>query len=232
MHVDKFPFTTLKIPATKKEVNLHYERLVKTSIEVGIPFTYTQNEFVKLINEQKHPDNILKLINNGKSLEIHSRQYNNKAIEVLTLKTKLVPNEWGNLKLYPNDYQIKLLDEAKSLLYDDFLFIDAENDTHDQNIKVLETTIANVFIIKNGQFYTPTLTSKILNGTIRQILIKYFGAIETDISLKKLKKADCVFVTNSIKKIAIIKKVDEQHLEINAEVINKLTMIKKQIEEM
>jgi len=68
---------------------------------------------------------------------------------------------------------------------------------------VLEGTVSNIFIIKNGRVKTPPLSSKILPGITRQTVIDIANKIglevaETPIRKIDLLKSDEAFVTNSI----------------------------------
>ena len=70
----------------------------------------------------------------------------------------------------------------------------------DQNGYVLEGTISNICIIKNGVLITPPLSLPILPGTTRQHIIKLarrkkIKVKEKNIKLKDLDRAEEVFLT-------------------------------------
>ena len=78
------------------------------------------------------------------------------------------------------------------------------------NDKICETTIANIFIIKDEMVYTPSLREGCIAGVMRRWLIenvKPFNhtIIETEITVEELRQADEVFLTNSIYPISWVK---------------------------
>ncbi len=78
------------------------------------------------------------------------------------------------------------------------------------NDKICETTIANIFIIKDMKVYTPSLKEGCIAGVMRRWLIenvKPFNntIIEKEITVEELQQADEVFLTNSIYPISWVK---------------------------
>jgi len=75
--------------------------------------------------------------------------------------------------------------------------------------RVCDTTIANIFIIKNDIIYTPPLSDGCVAGVMRRWIIEKlhagFKIIEKEISIDELENADEVFLTNSIKGIRWVK---------------------------
>ena len=67
--------------------------------------------------------------------------------------------------------------------------------------EITEGAISNIFIRENGCYYTPPLTSGLLSGIQRQVMIKRLKAKEKVLYLSDLKKADKIFLTNSVRGI-------------------------------
>lgn len=72
--------------------------------------------------------------------------------------------------------------------------------------RVADTSIANIFLIKNKTIYTPSLAEGCIAGVMRQHLISLLKAkemevCETAISLNDVMEADELFVTNAIRGI-------------------------------
>lgn len=81
---------------------------------------------------------------------------------------------------------------------------------HKENI--CESSIANIFWIKNGNIYTPPLTEGCVAGVMRAFLIHSIGNInEMTCKQQKLLEADEVFLTNAIKGIRWIQTIDKKH---------------------
>lgn len=79
--------------------------------------------------------------------------------------------------------------------------------THD---RVCETTIANLFIIKNNNIYTPPLSEGCVAGTMRRWMLekfsqKKYSVAEKNILTEDILDADEVFLTNAIYQMRWVK---------------------------
>jgi branched-chain amino acid aminotransferase len=69
---------------------------------------------------------------------------------------------------------------------------------------VVETTKANIFLVKGNQVLTPSLTEGCIKGIMRKKVIEeinrigMYELIETEISPFEIQKSEAVFITNSI----------------------------------
>ncbi|WED43613.1 aminotransferase class IV [Legionella cardiaca] len=141
---------------------------------------------------------------------------------------KLVSSSWLRDSNNPI-YKIKSLNyleaiiarrQAKSAGVDDVLFYNLKN-------HATETSIANLFIIKNNQLYTPNIESGILAGIIRQrllLLSKANGIAYFESALDKeiLYQADAIFVCNSLQGICPVVKLDDVSFTTNHSLITLL----------
>ena len=66
--------------------------------------------------------------------------------------------------------------------------------------EVTESCIANVVILRNGRLVTPPLACGLLNGTFRAELLERGEIHEERVSIPELKKADKIFLVNSVRK--------------------------------
>ncbi|USD33394.1 MULTISPECIES: aminodeoxychorismate lyase [Vibrio] len=99
----------------------------------------------------------------------------------------------------------------------------------DVNDRVIETTMANVFWVKQGIIHTPDLTNAGVSGVMRRVVIETLlrdgvQAQSGDYTLDQLCSADEVFVCNSILGVAPVKSVGTQAYSIGT--------ITKKIQEM
>lgn len=83
------------------------------------------------------------------------------------------------------------------------------------NGAICETTIANIFFIKDSIVYTPALSEGCVAGIIRQELIIFiknnnYTVTQTAITQNDLADADEVFITNAIYNIRWIKNIDNK----------------------
>lgn len=83
--------------------------------------------------------------------------------------------------------------------YGDVLVLNSEGN-------ICETSVANVFIVKNNVVYTPPLSEGCIDGVFRKFLMESLSAVnntvvEKPIALQELSVADEIFTTNSIRGI-------------------------------
>lgn len=83
------------------------------------------------------------------------------------------------------------------------------------NEHICETTIANVFIVKDGSTFTPALSEGCVAGIIRQELISFlksnnYPISQTIITARALLDADEVFITNAIYNIRWVQSINNK----------------------
>lgn len=80
---------------------------------------------------------------------------------------------------------------------------------------VAEGITSNIFWVKSGVLYTPSLKTGILNGITRQFILKLakelnFSTIKGEFKRQQLMDAEECFITTSIQEIIPIKQIDEK----------------------
>jgi branched-chain amino acid aminotransferase len=85
---------------------------------------------------------------------------------------------------------------AKKQQCNDAIILNTDN-------RICDTTIANIFMIKDGAIYTPSLDEGCVAGIMRKFILQQlpetgYAVKETEISEEMLMDADEVFLTNSI----------------------------------
>ncbi len=81
------------------------------------------------------------------------------------------------------------------------------------NFNICDSTIANVFLIKENIIYTPALSEGCIAGVMREFIINElrknnFNVVEQTISERELANADEVFLTNSIYNMRWVSAID------------------------
>ncbi len=97
------------------------------------------------------------------------------------------------------------LDEAMSKGYDEALLLDSKGN-------VAEGSGENIFMVKDGVLYTPTLAAS-LNGITRNTIITLakeqgYEVVETTMKIEELYAADEVFFTGSAAEVTPIREID------------------------
>jgi branched-chain amino acid aminotransferase len=82
--------------------------------------------------------------------------------------------------------------------------------------RICDTTIANIFFIKDEVVYTPALTEGCVAGVMRKFMIDQLAAtgftcIEKAITVDELLNADEVFLTNSIYNLRWVKSINDKN---------------------
>jgi para-aminobenzoate synthetase/4-amino-4-deoxychorismate lyase len=90
-------------------------------------------------------------------------------------------------ELYNTEYK-----NALSEGFDEVIFLNEKSE-------MTEGAITNIFVRKNGKYYTPPLSGGLLNGIWRKQQIKLLNAAETIISLNDLSNAEEVIIGNSVR---------------------------------
>ena len=98
--------------------------------------------------------------------------------------------------------------EAQSLNADDALLLNTRGE-------VAESAVSNIFMIKGEDLITPTIKSGILPGITREIVLSMalklgLRPAEKRIRPAELKKADEVFLTNTLMEVLPVRKIDDK----------------------
>lgn len=86
---------------------------------------------------------------------------------------------------------------------------------------VAEGVTSNVFWVKDGTLFTPSLNTGILDGITRKWLINYATSCDIDVQVghflkRHLEEAEEVFVTNTVQEIIPIRAVETHHFPGNS----------------
>lgn len=114
----------------------------------------------------------------------------------------------SNLKT--NNYLVYVMAalEAKSQKWNDAIVLNSFG-------RICDTTIANIFFIKNEMVYTPSLKEGGVAGVLRQYIIEQlrssgFDCSEKEVTVEELLQADEVFLTNSIYNLRWVKSIGDK----------------------
>ncbi|MEM7304153.1 MAG: aminotransferase class IV, partial [Pseudomonadota bacterium] len=107
---------------------------------------------------------------------------------------------------------------------------DSERLMLDQRDRVIEGTMTNVFIEKNGLLKTPALQESGVEGVLREWLINNCHQVsmecrQQDIDLAQLEQADAVFMCNSVIGIWPVSKFQSRNFAISENVRQLMQLI-------
>jgi len=141
---------------------------------------------------------------------------NNQVGLLITASELHINQNSRKLTVISNNYETSSLRKFKSLNYMENVLLHrkAIQAGFDEGLLVnsqgiiCECCYANIYFVKQGIIYTPLANGNILNGIIRQELIKSFPIIERDILLTELASFEQVFITNSVQGIVYVEQID------------------------
>lgn len=175
----------------KKE---HFDRLKKSAKELGFKF----NPDILKIKPQK--DGILRvLLNRDGDFETQLLELNaiktNKIELHLPAKTPLKIKEL--LLRHKTTFRPWYRDSMEKIkageVFDEIFF--------NEKGELTEGARSNIILELGGKWYTPVLSSGLLNGIMRQKLIKHKKVKEKKLYIEDLKKADKIYCVNSVRGI-------------------------------
>ncbi|MEO8821152.1 MAG: aminotransferase class IV [Ginsengibacter sp.] len=216
-------FETMRINKGKiLHADFHFDRLFSglKILQFNVPSNFSPEYFTNAVNELLLKNSILEnakirlMIFRGET-GIFDTENNlaNYLIEVFPLSGNLELNEKGlELDVFPdtrkatdlfsnlksNNYlpSIMAVRFAKKNNLDDAIILNTFN-------RICETAIANIFIIKDSEIFTPPLSEGCVAGTMRRWILekselRNFVIAEKNLSVNDLLNADEMFLTNSV----------------------------------
>jgi len=209
--------------------NNHMERMKMGAKLLCIPFPQPQNTLVdieKAVLEAKITDAYVKicLLSKGGSFFYEAPQESTLLVVVREYQTPKEP-----VKVHISSFRrnsssplstIKSLNylenivarrEAMGLGFDEGVFLNEAGE-------VAEATASNIFWLKKGVLYTPSLECGVLPGVIRALLIETardlgIEVVEGKFSLSGLLSSQGVFLTNSLMGIASVAQIVEHKID-------------------
>lgn len=227
-------FETMKVE--KGEVQLsdyHFERLFSgmDTLQFKIPKHFTQQYLLEKINglceENKHTSLTrvrLVIFRGNGGLYDPENHHPNYIIQSWNLEPAMEINPNGlHIDVYPGAQKscdkLANLKSNNSLPYAMAAFYAKENKVNDCILlntygRICDTTIANIFIVKEGILYTPPLSEGCVAGVMRRSIIEKLSAVytirEQPLSIEQLESGDEVFLTNAIRGIRWVKQFREK----------------------
>ncbi len=191
-------FDTMMVTHEPILLDWHLERLNESLETFDLPIRINKDLINQVISKYKVQNQVLKIQVDQDNVILYTRHnsygkdYYDKGLNLSispvlrSSKSPLVRHKsvnYGDL--------ILSLREAKTKGYDDCIFF------NDQGY-VCETSVANIFIIKNDRLFTPAIKSGLLPGILRRFILENYPVTQTRMSIDDLAFADGVFITNSV----------------------------------
>lgn len=112
---------------------------------------------------------------------------------------------------------------------DDVLFLSPQD-------TVLESSVANIFVVRHNKLYTAPLGPNVLAGVMRRKVIEashfYFDhCTESASSMEQLYQADAVFGTNCVRGPFLIERIDDREISYSKEFLANFENLRKRVYE-
>lgn len=166
-------------------------------------------------------------------IEVQKNRAHDYMPEISALKWNCTLRSLENVKYVWNDFGLKItilpkhkktIDIFANLKHTDRAIYDAAlnyarlNDFDDaivlnENGTVADASIYNVFIVKDGNIFTPPLSDAPVAGVLRELLLTRLSNMkieEKSITIHDIYNADEIFLTNSIRGIRWVEYVDDK----------------------
>lgn len=153
-------------------------------------------------------------------LNYHKQQYQN-GFRLKTIDSQIVgADQLSPFKLsnYLRHFQPR--QALKNTSADEYLWISPLG-------RIMEGTVSNIFIIKDGDFFTPPLSEGILPGVMRQALIASLlksgvKVKEQSITLADVEASSEVFLTNSLMAVMPVSTIGRKRIQVNRQLTQEL----------
>lgn len=191
----------------------HIKRLNSSLRELNICTEDLKKEevmnFIEKNKEQLQEKEVLKIIISEKNRIFLTRKYNYTIEDYqkgfnLNI-SKVLKNQTSPLIYHKTlNYGDNILEKRKSLSlgYDETIFLNLKGE-------ITEGATSNIFFIKGNKIYTPKLSCGMLNGIIRQYILKNYEVFEEKIKLEDLENFEEAFITNSLLGIMPVNSIEK-----------------------
>ena len=171
----------------------HFDRIKSSATRFN--YRFDENQARALLSEIESDKSLkIRLIVNKEGdpkLEILPLSASRKEVKLKLAKN---PVDSRNIFLFHKTTNREVYDKAKKEVYDcdDVLLFNESG-------QITETSIANIFLEKQGSLYTPPVECGLLPGTLRASMLKKKEVNEKILSLGDFLIADRIFVGNSVR---------------------------------
>ncbi|EPG73345.1 para-aminobenzoate synthase, component I family protein [Leptospira fainei serovar Hurstbridge str. BUT 6] len=189
----------------------HKERMSRSARELGFPFSEELwNESISEIKKKSEMENkknfrirMILDFRGALSSEVELFVENKKEGPIIVSGKALECGPLSKHKTTVREIFRKENYKAFEAGYLDAVFL------NDKKI-LLEGSIHSIFLRIDGKWFTPSLKSGILPGVYRKKLLNKLYASETDLSLEDLDRADQVILTNAVRGIRRVTRIDRE----------------------
>jgi branched-chain amino acid aminotransferase len=187
----------LEIPYSKERLgDIVYETLIKNQLqEAYIRITITRGEGLPGLSFPENPKPTIVVF--AKEFSTLPKEYYEHGIKIATFPYSATQTATLNPQVKSCNYLSQIVIKELAKQKEAFEGIILEDDK-----KVTEGTVSNIFVIKDGNLKTPPLSPFILPGITRKVILELaskalISCEETQLTVENIYQADEVFIVNT-----------------------------------
>ncbi len=200
-HFKKVPFLNEHLDRLEKGCQFLFGKNVDKESILGALKPYLEKDQKIRITIFKSNDDLKFIIQESPLID----SGNISLTKAMKIKTQgLIPPFLKTGNYLESNLEVK---RANSLGFDDIIFTDFRKN-------ILECSTSNIFAIKNKCIFTPSVNGSFLNGITRQKIIEMLNeekmeVCEKEIGFLDLLNSDEIFITNAVKGIRSVTRVED-----------------------
>lgn len=249
-------FTTMRMEnGVVRDWEMHFDRLKKSSEFLYGPFTDKEDwvsrlrarleskmaEFdgdrvlrITIYREQERGVLRGRLISSS-DLRFHVNhslldptRFENKMLKLRTCPISPRPHWWPSYLKAGNYLETILCQKIYMQPEDDDVLFLSGDDT------ILESSVANIFVVRHNKLYTPPSGPNVLDGIMRRKVLavahEFFEDFdEAETTMEQILRADAVFGSNSIRGLFLVDRIDDYEITYKEEFLDKFLKLKSKV---
>ncbi len=155
-------------------------------------------------------------------------RFENKMLKLRTCPISPRPHWWPSYLKTGNYLETILCQKIYMRPGDDDVLFLSQEDT------ILESSVANIFVVRHNKLFTAPTGPNVLDGIMRRKVIKvaqdYFDDFdEAETTMEQLLRADAIFGSNSIRGLFLVDRIDDYEISYTEEFLDKFLKLKNKV---
>lgn len=157
-----------------------------------------------------------------------STRFENKRLKLRTCPAITRPHWWPSF-LKAGNYLETILSQKMFLRPgdDDLLFLSS-------NDSVLESSVANIFVVRKNKLFTAPTGPNVLSGIMRHKVLNvadefFTESSEAETSMDLLRKCDAIFGSNSVRGLFLVDRIDDYEITYSEEFLEKFRKLNERV---
>jgi branched-chain amino acid aminotransferase len=196
------------------ELGRHMRRALDAADKKGISLPSEElirNAIFELLKVESHPIGRLRLLfSEGRFIAVHQNYSEITQPAKVTVIADPAEAESISIKTFPYQHRLDLLARARAQGFDEFICVN-------ESLAVTEGAVSNFLFRIDGKWVTTPLSSGVLPGVQRGIVIERCAIEVRQIDRSDLAKVDAAFVISSLKIALSVSEIDGRKLKIDGD---------------